>query len=393
MKHLAIIGGGASGLAAGVSAAKVLRERYPGKDISIGVYEAFERVGRSILATGNGRCNFSNANIDVDSYKNPSFVKKVYASLSAECSGNFDPVGAFFAQIGLIETIEPDGRKYPRTSKASSVVDVLRFAIAGGHVDVFCACVVDKVVSAQNGDGFVLMCSDGRLIHADAVIVAVGTSGTMKHPASNMLEAFDIPFDAYRPVLGPIKTDNSFTKLLDGVRVKAKVSIDTQNTDEPVFTEEGELLFRKYGVSGICVFNASRYANPGDILKIDFVPDMDKEDLKSFLVSRIGLCKANGMENVGIGDVFRGFMVHPLVETLLNKSGIDECTSVDKAWFETPPAIRLLDDIKGLPLTIKGIEADQAQVKRGGYGVSAFGIKDLSAKSVPGLYAAGEALD
>ncbi|MBP5313971.1 MAG: NAD(P)/FAD-dependent oxidoreductase, partial [Eggerthellaceae bacterium] len=153
------------------------------------------------------------------------------------------------------------------------------------------------------------------------------------------------------------------------------------------------LLFRKYGVSGICVFNASRYANPGDILKIDFVPDMDKEDLDSFLVSRIGLCKANGTDNVSVGDVFRGFMIHPLVEALLNKTGIDECAFIDKSWFETPQATLLLDDIKGLSLTIKGIEADQAQVKRGGYDVSAFDTKSLSAKTVPGLYAAGEALD
>lgn len=124
MGRLAIIGGGAAGLAAAVTAACELRMLGVPGDVA--VYEADERVGRSILATGNGRCNFSNARIDAGAYRNAAFVGSALGALTA----GSDPVHAFFADLGLVWREEGEGRLYPLANKATSVLDVLRAAAA-----------------------------------------------------------------------------------------------------------------------------------------------------------------------------------------------------------------------------------------------------------------------
>ena len=129
MGRLAIIGGGAAGLAAAVTAARELR--LLGVPGDVAVYEADERVGRSILATGNGRCNFSNARIDAGAYRNAAFVEAALGALAA-CSEEMaglapegtcgaagpDPVHAFFAGLGLVWREEGEGRLYPLANKA-----------------------------------------------------------------------------------------------------------------------------------------------------------------------------------------------------------------------------------------------------------------------------------
>ena len=180
MGRLAIIGGGAAGLAAAVTAARELR--LLGVPGDVAVYEADERVGRSILATGNGRCNFSNARIDAGAYRNAAFVEAALGALAA-CSEEMaglapegtcgaagpDPVHAFFAGLGLVWREEGEGRLYPLANKATSVLDVLRGALAAdfGVADGVRAARRARIdVPDRPGGRFHLRFADGTVGHA-----------------------------------------------------------------------------------------------------------------------------------------------------------------------------------------------------------------------------------
>ena len=132
MEKLAIIGGGAAGLAAAVAAAREARNR--GADAEVVVFERDDRVGRSILATGNGRCNFSNAQVDAGLYRNAAFVGDALLALTRQQRRGGDSVCAFFKELGLVWREESEGRLYPFANKASSELDVLRTAATASGV-------------------------------------------------------------------------------------------------------------------------------------------------------------------------------------------------------------------------------------------------------------------
>ena len=199
-KRIAVIGGGAAGLAAAISAAR--ESAIAGAAAQIVVFDADERIGRSILATGNGRCNFSNASIDAGQYYNSDFVSKVLDALATSCealslsepdeggdrvrqqprnmqpcanASSEDPVLRFFADLGMLWREEGEGRLYPVTGKASTVVDVLRFAAQSlGALEACERRVVRIETPCEEGGLFHLRFSDGSIEHAASVIVAVG---------------------------------------------------------------------------------------------------------------------------------------------------------------------------------------------------------------------------
>ena len=186
MKKLMIIGGGAAGLAAAVAAADALRARGvrvgadAGADgVDVAVCEADERVGRSILATGNGRCNFSNAQVDAAAYRNAAFVGAALDELrragGLRGGDGVDPVHAFFADLGLVWREEGEGRLYPLANKATSVLEVLRAAASDAGVREECGREAVRLdAPARKGDRFHVRFADGAVLHAEAVIVAAG---------------------------------------------------------------------------------------------------------------------------------------------------------------------------------------------------------------------------
>ena len=231
MGRLAIIGGGAAGLAAAVTAARELR--LLGVPGDVAVYEADERVGRSILATGNGRCNFSNARIDAGAYRNAAFVEAALGALAA-CSEEMaglapegtcgaagpDPVHAFFAGLGLVWREEGEGRLYPLANKATSVLDVLRAAAADFGVAEACGRRAVRLdVPDRPGGRFHLRFADGTVGHADAVVLATGG-----RTARELLPE-GIGFAAARPVLGPLRTATDVVRHLNNLRVRCAVTL------------------------------------------------------------------------------------------------------------------------------------------------------------------------
>ena len=394
METIAIIGGGAAGLAAAVAAARAVREEGDGRRTEVVVFEADERVGRSILATGNGRCNFSNAQVDAGMYRNAEFVGKVLEALAADSAREAadvgedgfaaalgcaaDPVHAFFADLGLVWREEGEGRLYPLAKKASSVLDVLRAALAREGVRVECEHRATRIDAPERaGDRWHVRFADGAIAHARAVIVTTGGR------TARDLVPGALPFEAQRPVLGPLRTDTDLVKPLNNIRVRCTAALADPD-GAPRAAEAGEVLFRDYGVSGIAVFNLSRFARPGDALLLDLLPQFDARACEQNLRNRRARLGAPTGEGLLVG-----MFVSQVARAVLKQAGLRP-----DAPFADGDAPALARTLKGFALAVRGVgDARQCQVTRGGFAVAAFDARTLEARELPGLFAAGEALD
>ncbi len=330
--------------------------------MTVTIFEAADRVGKTILATGNGRCNFSNRSIDAGAYHNADFVADAFKVLPPQ------EVREFFSELGLLWFEEAEGRLYPLTNKATSVVDVLRFALADESVMVRCGEKASRL--RKEGDAFRLATDKGTFAF-DAVILACGWRG-----ASSLLIEKHTHHEPV-PVLGPLATDTAFLKGLNNIRIRAAISYEGHR-------EEGEVLFRDYGVSGIAVFNLSRFAAPGNVLEIDFLPQISEARLEVLLADRL---ERFGHRNPV--DFFAGMLLSAVARTIVRKAGIQE-----DARLQAGDMPRLAKTLKHFDLMVKGI-ADPArcQVHRGGFAVADFNPATMESLQEEGFFAAGEALD
>ena len=390
---ICIIGGGAAGLTAAIAAGRASRQA--GISARIGILESSDRVGRSILKTGNGRCNFTNEHAVDDPYAvgyyNPAFVHDAYQALgaalpgSAECAP--DPVLGFFEGIGLAWRQEADGRRYPLANKASVVVDVLRAACAFEGVEEVCNAEVMAIEVHESGNTrFMLRLADGRLVHARAVIVACGGAVEACAPEG-------IPVNKMHAVLGPIACctkDQAITRQLDNIRIKCDVQLmrEQDGAYECIGAQTGELLFRPYGLSGICIFDLSRLAQPGDAIRIGLLQGKTPEQAHEYVQARHkGLAETFG--TVDYGCLLRGLVLSRIADVLLDLADLDEQDPVDDAGRDTLASL-----LGGLSFTVEGMgPVEQCQVQRGGFTVEAFNPTTMEAHAIPGLFAAGEALD
>lgn len=391
-----VVGGGAAGLAAAISAASV------SPCLSVAIFEADERVGRSILATGNGRCNFSNAHISPEVYRNAPFVGEVFAALervapwgqvvengSAPGSENGSATGgeknavlAFFSWLGLMWREEAQGRLFPVTGKASTVLDVLRAAVRALGVQECCNARVQSIEPPRApGKPYTLRLADGVFARAQAVVCAVG--GVV----ARQLLPTDLVYTAPVPVLGPLRTETSDIRGLDNIRVRCNVSLERDKT--VIARESGEVLFRKYGLSGIAIFNVSRHAQPGDVVALDLFPALSENQLVEHLFERARVFAAVSGRAATCEDALRG-MVLPLVAESLCK--VFDLKLEDEATSDAIHRIACL--AKRFKVKVQGVgDAKQCQVHRGGFACEGFNAQTLECREYAGLFAAGEMLD
>ena len=242
MRKVAVIGGGASGLAAAISAARA------GAEVTI--YEQKDRVGQKILATGNGRCNLTNTAIVPEDYNAPYFVTGILSKYGPQEIRNW------FAHLGLLTFEEREGRVYPLTNTATSVLDVLRLAVERLGVTVECNHPVSNLDE----------------IDADCHIVATGGGSGLLGKSGHVIEPF-------HPILCSLATDRKPIRGLSGIRARVQVNVYATGTTagEPFASEYGEVLFRDYGLSGVVIFDMSRYAQPQDLISLDFLPGLNED--------------------------------------------------------------------------------------------------------------------
>lgn len=403
MYDIAIIGGGASGLACAVACMQQVRLQAHKQDCSnpslqsysdkrfprIVVLESGKRIGASIMRSGNGRCNFSNANLEVSRYHHADFVQKVFSALEAN---PFAPsVLEWFKRLGLVWKEAPGtgGLLYPFSNKANSVLDVLRYAIDVNGIEL-CASSTVQAIHTTHAEhsacssarftviGETALTQDESVPFAiDAYQVVIASGGITP---KTLFSEVKMPYVDPEPLLGPIRTTSSVSlKNLDGIRMQTRLSIPKRS-----FEEEGEILFRDYGISGIVVFNASRYAQMGDTIVLDFVPQRSMEELTALFEQRIELIGMRKPE-----DFLTGFVVARLAAVLLQNAGLDKASQITKA-----DAKKLAKACKEFSLTCQGIADERTcQVRRGGVQPSAVNSTTLQINEYPGLFVLGEVLD
>ena len=263
--QLLILGGGASGLAAAIEAAR------QGADVT--VLEKLDRVGKKILATGNGRCNLLNIHASPADYNDPPFVGRVFAQFGVQSDADF------FRSLGLLTAADSEGRVYPRSNAASSVLDVLRLECARLGVRFICG---EAATSIRRGNGAFVV--NGSL-RAHAVIVACGGKASPAHGTDGsgyrLMQAFGHACTDLRPALVQLRTDPDFVKGLKGLRAAVTLTLQTPQGD--AFASQGEVLFADYGLSGIAAMELARYAADGGTLYIDFLPDLDARQTLEYL--------------------------------------------------------------------------------------------------------------
>lgn len=385
MARIAVVGGGASGLMAAIEAGRAGAE--------VVVFEAADRVGKKILATGNGRCNLSNADIMSSDYNNPAFVQEAMNMVPPE------EVLALFADMGLLAFEEDEGRIYPYSNKAATVVDVLRLAAVEAGVVERCSCEVTMVESVRDAfggeGGWIVRLADGSAEQFDAVVVAVGGN-----PARGIVPD-QVPCRPSKPVLVGLKTDVTNIKGLSGIRVRARLYLDEDPADlrdawldvvDPDFEsdyvgpeEHGEVLFRDYGISGIAVFDMSRHVKPGQIVFIDLIPDMDPQAKVDFIYGQAMNHPTRTAE-----EVMAGMLPARVARAVVVAAGLNP----DEPIIAEEEAVVLAMVSESFGLTVKGIaDPKQAQVMRGGFAVDAFNPYTMECAGLPGLFVTGEALD
>lgn len=338
-----VVGGGASGLAAACVAAE--------RGARVVVLERGLSCGRTILATGNGRCNFSNANLSPERYNDPAFVRAV-------CGERFSAdVLAFFEACGLAWAEEGGGRLYPLSRQAASVREVLLARAERAGVTLAAAREVTRLARTERGwrVAYARAEKDGGAVPgeltAPAVVLATGGG-------EELVRSLGLACAPYEPVLCSLACEapeGVSLEALDGRR--AHVVARLLRDGREVACEAGEVLFRPYGLSGIVAFDLSRAVRPGDVVALDLTAGLDRARAEQ-------LARASG-SCAGLLD--------PVIARALGGSLERAC---DLRFIVRGPA-----------------ETERAQVTRGGLVTSQFTTTTLEARELPGLFACGEALD
>ena len=377
---IAIIGGGASGLCCGVSAMQKVKAK--GIKAEVVIYEAKDRVGKKILATGNGRCNMLNMGATADDYSSPSFVRAVLSRCSAEYTRHF------FEDIGLYTRQDEEGRVYPLSNQATSVLDVLRAECERLGVKTICEGEITSL--RKQGKGFLL--SDGKTY--DKVVLACGGKASAKNFGGyELLKGLGITVTKLQPALTKLTVkDNTYTKQLKGIRHKVGLSLYADG--RKIAEEKGELLFADYGLSGIAVMQLStlvarhmKQSKSMTAVRCDFVTEMTFGELKDNIKK---LSQHNG--NIKAESLLTGFMPKKLGEVVCKSVGVPATKTAGELTENDIKNIASAS--KNFSFEISGLRPfDDAQVTSGGADLKEFDSYTLEAKKISGLYCCGELLD
>ncbi len=352
MIDICIVGGGAAGMTAAIFA----KETNPA--LHVCVIEKKNQLGKKILASGNGKCNLSN--------------------LACE---KVDDTLTFFKRLGVITRADSEGRLYPYTEEARAVQEALKHRMKQLGVEIRTSA---EVQSIEKQEHFILHLQTGDIKARKVLIACGGKAGPAFGTTGDgyrWAKAFGHKVEKPIPVLTAVDVKETMEKLA-GIRAKAAVSLTYQN--EEIFSEKGEVQFTKTGISGICVFNMSRYllipegrtfADGFDDyqIRIDFFPDMEERDLEDLLQQR----QALGFD----GETMLEYLVRGPVASWIYES----------AKGDAKAAATLL---KAFPLSPKSAKGwDFAQATKGGVSLEEVDADTMESKLMKGLYFAGEVLD
>lgn len=378
-RRIAIIGGGASGMMAAVTAAENGAEVF--------VYEAKDRTGKKILATGNGKCNYTNLVQEDSCYRGTdmSFSCKVRMAFPVEKTIDF------FRSIG-IEPKYRNGYVYPNSEQAASVADALTMELRAKKVKV----IQESVIFIKNQNDIFLVKTEQSQREFDKVILCCGSPAGMKNTKEfngyRLAEQLGHTITDLIPALVQLRCSEKWFKTVSGVRTEGIVTV--LENGKKIAEEKGELLFAEYGLSGIPVFQISRYAGAALLkgskvtCKLDLLPEYTKEELVSLLQKRF-----DNLRNRTAEEMLIGLLNHKMNFILLKELNIDPVSDSKKA-FKSNDLERLAALYKGL--TCEVMETNpfaNAQVCAGGVNTKELDDETMESGLTKGLYFAGELVD
>ena len=376
MKTVLITGGGASGMAAALSAAASPENR-------VILLERQARVGRKLLSTGNGRCNLTNMSCSPANYhgEEAAFVIPALSAYPPES------ILSWFRSLGLVYTEQPDRRVYPLSDTATSVLDVLRYALESSGVSLHTG---ESVLSAYRSGGSFQVQTSSSVYKADALIIACGGKAGGKvggvSDGYELLRSFGHRCSRLYPALVPLHTDTDFPRALKGIRTDAHVRLFGGSS--LLAESSGEVQFTERGVSGPAIFDISRTASVyGGDLELDLLRTLSLSELFSLLRQRKAMSP-----DVEAGSAFVGLLHSRLSSVVVRAASIRP--SVSMKDLSENELSRLAEKAKGFRLCVTGTDSfDAAQVTAGGILTSDFSPDTLESRLVPGLFACGEVLD
>ena len=385
MKRVGIIGGGASGLVSAITAAR--------NGAKVTLIEHTGKFGKKLLATGNGRCNLTNNALDAKHYPgNPDFALQVINGFDREMTFEF------FEGIGVIPWSNPEGYVYPRSLQASSVVNALICEAEHLGVKLLGGVTINGISAKKISDKSRVFSvqTDRGSFEFDRVILACGSKASPNTGSDGsgyqLAKNFGLELTTVVPALVPLTSSWKGFKELSGVRVKGKIDLLLEG--ELIASDEGELQLTDYGISGIPVFQVSRYAAYACLQKganlevrLNFFPEYSFNELLSLFHRQ-----TMNLGHIRCGDFLSGLLPEKLGRALLKLSKIDFDMSAEE--LDNRKLRLLVQNAKCFYVPITGtLSFDRAQICAGGVKVSELSPETMECKRIPGLYIVGELVD
>lgn len=381
MRDVIIIGGGASGMIAAITAAR--------RGANVLILERLNRIGKKILTTGNGRCNMTNTQITASRYHSYSTCQ-LAGPLEAF---DYEKTIAFFEELGIMPLIE-EHKVYPLSEQANSILDVLRLEIERLGVTV----EVDTKVTAlvKTKQGWRAEAENGMVYEAKSVIAATGgmtnTSLGCDGLGYQLLRKQGHTLMPTFPTLVHVLSPSPYCKMMKGTKIKAEVTIETDG--KKARTEYGEVLFTEDGLSGPPIFQISRIASKADLegqkamIYLDLFRNIKEADLIGLLYKRIGEQPQRAVENLFLGMLHKRVVI-PLLKCAevadINRS----CDTLEYEEIE-----RMVKTLKAFPFKVQGTRDYKfAQVTAGGIKVDEIDLETMASKKQKDLYITGEVVD
>lgn len=381
-KKVVVVGGGASGIMAAITARR--------EGASVTILEKNPRIGKKILATGNGRCNFTNINADLKCYygNNPKFAESALSQFPVSRTIKF------FEELGIAHKVENSGKVFPMSDQASSFLDVFLYELDELGIEVVCDANVRKIVPGK--DNFRLQLDNGETYTAHRVILAAG--GKAMPSSGSDGNGFELAkslghriTDVF-PALVQIMLDGDFYKRIDGVKFVGTAEIIHNN--KSIIKDCGDILFTNYGVSGPPILQISRKA--GEFLlkgqeafvKISIIDTMTKDEVLELIDKRFRTAPEKSVEFSLVGLINKR-----LIPVILTEAGIRDLKLPvrDLSLKEKESIAEILTDWR---IKIRGTKGwTSAQVTAGGVDTRDINPSTMESKIVKGLYFSGEIMD
>ncbi len=382
MYDICIIGGGAAGMCAAITAAR--------QNKKVIIIEKNTKLGRKIYATGNGKCNLTNTYMNYSDIYHSSGHDYVHFLHEVMGDAPDSKVKAFFSSIGVSTYTNPEGYVYPAASQASAVVWALSDALACGQVEIICNTEITDIQKSETGTTYQI-CASAKTVQADKVIL---TCGGCSYPSLGgttsgykLAQKLGHSIQEIRPALCALVSEDVPAELA-GIRIPAIATLISDDA-APIDSHHGELQITDYGLSGILIFNlASRVnallsAHQNVRISLNLIPRLTIHDFDE-------LYKTAGHRTV-IG-LLNGFIHDKLAAYVVKQMKLDRKTRVCDISPETLHEIvlKLMDMRFSISCTR---DYEYAQVCAGGVTLDEINPATCESKLSPGLYFAGEIMD